>query len=230
MAKDKKGFILYADQKDLFEQLTDEKAGQLIKHIFKYVNDENPETDDLIVNLAFTPIKQQLKRDLQKFEEVRKKRSEAGKKSAEARANKAKQDLTNLTSVKSVEQTSTKSTVIDNVNVNDKENDTVINKCFKDEVSFLEWFNKGKFYYTKKEGRNKKLSKTSLNNFKELNKVYTLADFHHALEMMSLNKWVKENNAFNPTHFLVNDNFNRYLNQEKQIDKSRIAATIDFNC
>ena len=35
MAENKKGFILYSDQKELFEQLPDDKAGQLIKHIFK---------------------------------------------------------------------------------------------------------------------------------------------------------------------------------------------------
>ena len=78
MATDKKGFILYADQKELFDQLPNEKAGELIKHIFSYVNDDNPVTEDLLINLAFTPIKQQLKRDLQKFEEVKLKRSEAG--------------------------------------------------------------------------------------------------------------------------------------------------------
>ena len=60
MATDKKGFVLYADQKELFEHLPNEKAGELIKHIFKYVNDENPITEDLIINLAFTSIKQNL--------------------------------------------------------------------------------------------------------------------------------------------------------------------------
>jgi len=91
MAKDKKGFILYADQKALFEQLPNEKAGELIKFIFAYVNDENPVTEDLIINLAFTPIKQQLKRDLIKFEETKEKRSEAGK----AGANKRWQNIAN---------------------------------------------------------------------------------------------------------------------------------------
>ena len=66
MAEDKKGFILYADQKELFNQLPNDKAGELIKHIFAYVNDENPITEDLIINMAFTPIKQQFKRDLEK--------------------------------------------------------------------------------------------------------------------------------------------------------------------
>ena len=91
MAKDKKGFILYADQKAIFEQLPNDKAGELIKFIFAYVNDENPVSEDLIINLAFTPIKQQLKRDLVKFEETKEKRSEAGK----AGANKRWQNIAN---------------------------------------------------------------------------------------------------------------------------------------
>ena len=69
MAKNKKSFILYADQKGVFEQLPDEYAGKLIKHIFQYVNDENPISEDLIINIAFEPIKQCLKRDLQRWEE-----------------------------------------------------------------------------------------------------------------------------------------------------------------
>lgn len=68
MAEGKKGFVLYADQKELFDKLPDKKAGALIKHIFKYVNDEDPQTNDLLIDLAFTPIKQQLKRDLVKWE------------------------------------------------------------------------------------------------------------------------------------------------------------------
>ena len=91
MAKDKKGFILYADQKAIFEQLPNDKAGELIKFIFSYVNDENPQTDDLIIKLGFTPIQQQLKRDLVKYEETKEKRSEAGK----AGANKRWQTIAN---------------------------------------------------------------------------------------------------------------------------------------
>ena len=78
MAKDKKSFILYVDQKDLFNKLPDDIAGKLIKHIYSYVSDENPKSDDLIIEIAFEPIKQQLKRDLKLFEEKRVKRSEAG--------------------------------------------------------------------------------------------------------------------------------------------------------
>lgn len=69
MAKGKNTFNLYTDMIGVFEKLPDEKAGQLIKHIFRYVNDQNPETDDLILGIAFEPIKQKLKRDLVKWEE-----------------------------------------------------------------------------------------------------------------------------------------------------------------
>jgi hypothetical protein len=87
MAKDKKSFILYVDQKDLWNKLPDEIAGKLIKHIYSYVSDENPTSDDLIVEIAFEPIKQQLKRDLKLFEDVKVKRSEAGKAGANKRWN-----------------------------------------------------------------------------------------------------------------------------------------------
>ena len=114
MAKDKKGFILYADQKALFEQLPNDKAGELIKFIFAYVNDEDPVTEDLIINLAFTPIKQQLKRDLKKFEETKGKRSEAGK----AGANKRWQNIANDSKrIKAIAKIA--DNVNDNVNVKD---------------------------------------------------------------------------------------------------------------
>jgi len=90
MAKGKKSFVLYSDYKELFSELSDEYAGKLIKHIFAYVNDENPQTDDQIINISFIPIKLQLKRDLRKFEEIKEKRSEIGRigglKSAEQRS------------------------------------------------------------------------------------------------------------------------------------------------
>ena len=80
MAKDKKSFILYTDQSGVFNQLPDEIAGKLIKHIFAYVNDENPICDDLIINIAFEPIKQSLKRDLKRYEQYIEKQSLNGAK------------------------------------------------------------------------------------------------------------------------------------------------------
>ena len=118
MAEDKKGFLLYADYEELFDELTDEVAGKLIKHILKYVNDKNPDTEDSIVKVAFIPIKKQLKRDLEKYEDKREQWSIAGKKSAESRKLKKERTLNNvLTESTNVKSVATESTV--NVNVND---------------------------------------------------------------------------------------------------------------
>lgn len=79
MAENKKSFILYADMISIIEKLPDDKAGQLIKIIFQYVNDKRPVVEDILLQVAFEPIKLQLKRDLRKFEAEKQKRQKAGK-------------------------------------------------------------------------------------------------------------------------------------------------------
>lgn len=78
MAEGKKSFLLYCDYIDQFEEMTDEEAGKLIKHLLRYVNDLNPEPVDRMTGLLFNPIKKQLKRDLQRWEGTRSERSKAG--------------------------------------------------------------------------------------------------------------------------------------------------------
>jgi hypothetical protein len=123
MAEGKKSFVMYTDHIENWLELTDEEAGQLIKHVFRYVNDEQPETPtDRLIKSEWLHIRRTLKRDLEKFEQVKAKRSEAGKASAAAKANKKQQTSTNSTHVKSVEQASTNSTVNVNESVNVNEN------------------------------------------------------------------------------------------------------------
>ena len=111
MAENKKGFMLYADQIHTVEKLSDVKAGKLFKHILKYVNDFDPVTDDIIVEIAFEPIKQQLKRDLKRYEAKKVQWSEAGKKSVEAK--KASKNQRNSTESTDVEVRSTESTTVE---------------------------------------------------------------------------------------------------------------------
>jgi hypothetical protein len=122
MAKDKKSFILYVDQKDLFNKLPDEIAGKLIKHIYSYVSDENPKSDDLIVEIAFEPIKQQLKRDLKLFEEKRVKRSEAGLAGANKRWKEMPKDANEWQTIANdSKRINGIAKIADNVNVNDND-------------------------------------------------------------------------------------------------------------
>lgn len=201
MAKDKKGFILYSDQKELFEQLSDEKAGQLIKFIMCYVNDENPKTDDLIINLAFTPIKQQLKRDLEKFEKTKISRSEAGK----AGANKRWQTVTNDSKrISSIAKMA--------VNVNDNVNDILIRKQkFADSLKpFLDTYGKEMLndfylYWTEHGINDKKLRFEKEKTF--------------GLERRLLT-WSKNNFGNQQTKNVSNDYANNVMKQINQFKKN----------
>jgi hypothetical protein len=117
----KKSFVLYTDQREVFDELSDEDAGKLIKHIFSYVNDEDPIMEDKLVKVAFLPIKTQLKRDLKIWDEKKEQRAEAGKKGGLAKASNARNDL-----AKPSNATNDVANLAVNVNVNGNVND--INK------------------------------------------------------------------------------------------------------
>jgi len=127
MAENKKSFILYCDQKGVWDKLDDAQAGRLIKHIISYVNDENPVAPDFITELAFEPIKAVLKRDLKKWEKQQEQRSEAGKRSAEVRKRNAKLAERDSTTVN---DRSISSTVSGNVSVSVNNNDISIGRDF----------------------------------------------------------------------------------------------------
>lgn len=76
MAENKKSVLVYVDWISTFEELEDIEAGKLIKHFFRYINDRHPEAPDRLTKLMFEPIKQSLKRDLVKYEEIRNKNKE----------------------------------------------------------------------------------------------------------------------------------------------------------
>lgn len=116
MAKDKKGFILYCDIIHTVEKLTDEQAGKLLKHILRYVNDQDPTAEDVLTEIAFEPIKQSLKRDLQKYEGIRTKNKENALKRWNATAYERMQ-----TDTKNADRDSDSDRVKDKVIINIKE-------------------------------------------------------------------------------------------------------------
>lgn len=116
MATGKKSFVAYADWKNIFDELPNEDAGKLIKHIFAYVNDENPESDSILIKAVFANIKTTLKRDLDKWESQLEQRKNAGRASAESRKNKFNETNERSTVVNETERNSTDSV---SVNVND---------------------------------------------------------------------------------------------------------------
>jgi len=69
MANGKKSVLLYCDIIHTVEELTDEEAGKLFKHYLRYINDQDPDAPDKLTKIIFEPIKQNLKRDLKKWED-----------------------------------------------------------------------------------------------------------------------------------------------------------------
>ena len=191
MAENKKGFILYADLLKVVEQLPDDIAGKLFKIILTYVNDLEVQIDDLLLKIAFEPIKLQLKRDLKKFEVKRQQYSDAGKASAEARRLK-KESEQSLTSLKDVEVRSTNPTVIDTVNVTDTVKDIIKKeKAFNFRKSLVDYgFNENLVIDWLKVRKTKKASNTET-AFNGFIKQVELAnnDINHTLNECVNNSW-----------------------------------------
>lgn len=124
MAVNKNKIIVYRDWMSTFEALSDEEAGMLIKHFFRYVNDKNPEAPNRLIGLVFEPIKQTLKRDLRTYEETCNK----NRKNINLRWNKIN---TNDTTVYDRIRTDTNHTDNDNDSDSDSDNDSKIKKTNK---------------------------------------------------------------------------------------------------
>lgn len=76
--KGKKSFTAYCDWIDTFEALDDESAGKLVKHLFRYVNDQNPEPESPLIKAVFASMRATLKRDLARWLETIDERSKSG--------------------------------------------------------------------------------------------------------------------------------------------------------
>lgn len=230
MAENKKSFVLYADLIKSIEHLTYEEKGILLTHLLEYVNDMNPILTDRLILTAWKPIELQLKRDLKKFEEVKEKRSLAGKRSAELRALKIdEQTETNSTSVESVEQTPTNPTDNDNDNVT--VNDNVINNNTIN-------FDKLLLFLNSKTKRNFKLinEATKKKYRARIKDGYTSKDIANAIENAVNSDYHKENNFtyLTPEFFSRAVTLDKYSNtnnktKEKNVNKSVIPKGVSFS-
>lgn len=131
MAKD--SFILYTEQKEVIDKLSDEQAGKLIKAIYEYVETGQMPKLDALLEIVIIPFKQNIDRNANKYEETKKKRSEAGKIGAEVKKQmKAKQANANFAKSKQANQADNvndNDNVNVNENVNDNDNDNVGDSC-----------------------------------------------------------------------------------------------------
>jgi len=240
MAENKKSFILYCDLIHTIEKMPSDKAGDLFKHILQYVNDMEPETDDLIIQLTFEPIKQQLKRDLKKFEETKKDKSIGGRMGNLKRWNI---DLFNrvVTKELSLEQAETiaqtriashtdniQSHSIAKIAVNDNDNVNDINNNTQPKVA-IDWDTLLK-QFNEKVGRNHKVipDKAKKQLLARLKEGYTKQDIWNAILNCYDDEFHKENNHKYLTLEFISraDKMERYsvdVVKQKKIDKSEIG-------
>lgn len=88
----KDSFILYNSFYEPIKSLSDEQLGKLFRAVFDYTTNGNV-TEDNNILIAFMFIKNQIDLDTKKWEEERKKRSEAGRLGGINRAKNQKQKL-----------------------------------------------------------------------------------------------------------------------------------------
>lgn len=120
---DKKSFVLYTEYEENLEDLPDVELGQLFRAIFSYVNRGVVPELSPSSKMAFSFIRKDLDRNQAKYEEICRKRKEAGSKGG--RPPKASADGGNQTKAKKPNgflENQTKAKKPDNDNDNDNEN------------------------------------------------------------------------------------------------------------
>ena len=200
MANGKKSFIAYCEWIETFEDLSNEDAGKLIKHLFQYVNDLNPITDDRLVRACFIPIKQTLKRDLKKYDVYISKQKENGKKGGRPKKTQKTQPFLE------------KPKKTDSVIVNDSVSEIIDKSITYEKKDFLKDWNELRLKHLNKPSFLNSLQRDSEENFKDLIKNYTREHFKFALVGLFKQKKLPNGNTSmqsNPRHFL--GHFESYL-------------------
>ena len=200
MAKEKNGFILYNDIIHTVEELSDEQAGKLFKHILRYVNDKNPITEDVLIKIAFEPIKQSLKRDLVKYENIRTKNKENALKRWNATASESMQ-----TDTKNADSDSVSDSVRVKDNIDYQAMLEFINTSFGRNFRVMNNSIKDKYKSLLKQGYTKQQIIDSINNCKE-------NDYH------------KQNNY----QYCTPEFFSRSVTIDKYSEKSTIQNVSKF--
>ena len=218
MAENKKSFLIYCDIIHTVEHLTDEEKGKLFQHLLDYVNDKNPILTDRLLAAVFEPIKQQLKRDLLKYEGICNRNSKNGALGGRPKKTKKPSGL-----IKNPIEPKKADTDTDTDTDNVKDNESV-NKFTPEQ--FLKWFNKSRTELLEKPSNINYLSRESELHLEILTKQYSGNDFGLAFHNICNDKWANESNNIMPKHFLNPEQFSKYLNMEKKPLLTKKVKTI----
>lgn len=173
----KDSFILYNSFYEPIKELNDEQLGKLFRAIFNYtMNGEI--TKDQEIMIAFMFIKNQIDLDTKKYEDIKKKRSEAGKK------HKGNQytNGTDWNKMEQMNQNGTNGSDNDNVNVNDNDNVNVLYNNINSSSN-----NKNNIYEFVEENFGRILTPLEIQKINEWEKQYSEEILKYALKIATLN-------------------------------------------
>lgn len=206
MAEEKKSIVVYADWIKKFEILTDEEAGRLIKHFFRYVNDLRPIAPDRITQLSFIDIEQCLKRDLVKWEQrAERSRSNGSKGGRPAKHQKPEKPTETQQVILEPEKP-------DNVNVSVNVNG-INNNCASDFIFEDFW----KLYPIKKD---KKKAESKWEKIKEADKIKIKNTIQLFVDDIPFKTYVHPY----ATTYLNSQRWNDYEGQQKEIEDNSISG------
>lgn len=129
----KDSFILYTEQKEVIDKLSDEQAGKLIKAIYKYVETEKMPELDKLLDIVIIPFKQNLDRNKEKYNKISEIRAKAGAKGGKQKKQKQTKEINCNENVNE--------NVNDNVNVNVNDNDKVSDSCVDGLQKIIDFYN-----------------------------------------------------------------------------------------
>jgi hypothetical protein len=187
MATGKKSVLLYCDLIYTIEKMDDKTAGEFFKHYLRYINDLNPKTNNPLVDIVFESVKQNLKRDLKKWE-LRAERSRLnGAKGGRPKKPKETQKTQQVISKPKKPDTVT-------VNVTDTVNDILLEKETKE--LFNEWIK-----YRKEIKKPIKSNRTLVSLAKKIkkegfekSKTVIISSIENGWQGLFWDKYVKNNN------------------------------------
>ncbi len=137
----KDSFILYTEQKEVIDKLSDEQAGKLIKAIYKYVETEKmPELDQLL-DIVIIPFKQNLDRNKEKYNKISEIRAKAGAKGGKQKKQKQTKEINCNDNDNVNVNENVNVNVNENVNVNVNDNDNVSDSCGDGLQKIIDFYN-----------------------------------------------------------------------------------------
>lgn len=215
----KDNFLLKKSQQEIFNELSNEEAGKLIKGIFQYANTEESGLDGYL-KIIFIPIKNEIDKNEKRYEEVCKKNRENGRLGGRPKKEKMEKENQEV-----IEKNEKNRMVFEKTEENPKnpinhnhnhislsyitnQNQLSNNRLYdiKQIIDYLNLKTKSKFKYSSKT------TQTKINA--RLNEGYTLDDFIDVINK-KCEEWVgTEFEKYLSPETLFGTKFEKYLNQK----------------